>query len=371
MSSPKVRTPRSCTIVRAQYFCRDIYTDDDLLGKRKGAFAVQQPDGVIRKCYRLDLELVNKRGRVLQCSHFKPNVVPSADGKLPCVVFCHCNSGSRRDAEEAVKELVPRNITVFCMDFEGSGRSEGNWVTLGANEVEDLTTVVDYLRADESTSYIGLWGRSMGAVTALLYSRRDPSIAGMVRLTDTRCTSHTCNQVLDSPFSRLTDLMMELVEEQKIRIPKAMLKVAINMLRRSVRKRAGFSIDDVAPVDHVHESYIPALFGALWCSTRQWSPLTSTAHGQHDTFIKLHHSQRLHDAYAGQKELRVFEGDHNDPRPSWFMDSAYIFFHFQFQMDDMPLLPQFKEYGARYVTWVHSGHRHMHTASGCRLVSLP
>lgn len=71
------------------------------------------------------------------------------------------------------------------------------------------------------------------------------------------------------------------------------------------------------------------------------------AHGQHDTFIKLHHSQRLYESYAGQKELRVFEGDHNDPRPSWFMDSAYIFFHFQFQMDDMPLLPHFEEYGAR------------------------
>lgn len=72
---------------------------------------------------------------------------------------------------------------------------------------------------------------------------------------------HVFTQVLDSPFSRLTDVMMELVEEQKIRIPKAMLKVAINMLRRSVRKRAGFNIDDVAPVDHVCESHIPALFG--------------------------------------------------------------------------------------------------------------
>ncbi len=57
---------------------------------------------------------------------------------------------------------------------------------------------------------------------------------------------------------------MELVDEQKIRIPKAMLKVAITMLRRSVKKRAGFSIDDVAPVDHVDESFIPALFGALF-----------------------------------------------------------------------------------------------------------
>lgn len=68
--------------------------------------------------------------------------------------------------------------------------------------------------------------------------------------------------------------MMELVEEQKIRIPKAMLKVAITMLRRSVRKRAGFSIDDVAPVDHVHESYIPALFGTplLWLVSHLGTP---------------------------------------------------------------------------------------------------
>lgn len=39
---------------------------------------------------------------------------------------------------------------------------------------------LQYLREEGSTSTIGLWGRSMGAVTALLYSQRDPSIAGMV-----------------------------------------------------------------------------------------------------------------------------------------------------------------------------------------------
>jgi hypothetical protein len=37
-------------------------------------------------------------------------------------------------------------------------------------------------------STIGLWGRSMGAVTALMYADYDPSIGGLV---------------LDSPFSNL------------------------------------------------------------------------------------------------------------------------------------------------------------------------
>lgn len=59
--------------------------------------------------------------------------------------------------------------------------SDGDWVTLGAREVDDLEVAVAHLRASFPNSTIGLWGRSMGAVTALLYSARDPSIAGVVR----------------------------------------------------------------------------------------------------------------------------------------------------------------------------------------------
>lgn len=40
--------------------------------------------------------------------------------------------------------------------------------------------MVQHLRAQGGVSSIGLWGRSMGAVTALLYSHLDPDIAGMV-----------------------------------------------------------------------------------------------------------------------------------------------------------------------------------------------
>ena len=37
------------------------------------------------------------------CSHFIPLDAKGKDGRLPCVIYCHCNSGSRRDAEEAVR----------------------------------------------------------------------------------------------------------------------------------------------------------------------------------------------------------------------------------------------------------------------------
>ena len=58
---------------------------------------------------------MNPSGQRLQCSHFRPRGFGST--RLPCVVYCHCNSGSRRDAEEALYVLLPHNITVFCLDF--------------------------------------------------------------------------------------------------------------------------------------------------------------------------------------------------------------------------------------------------------------
>lgn len=54
-------------------------------------------------------------------------------------------------------------------------------MTLGWREQDDLAIAIQHLRSLGTVSTIGLWGRSMGAVTALLYSQRDPSIAGVVR----------------------------------------------------------------------------------------------------------------------------------------------------------------------------------------------
>ena len=55
--------------------------------------------------------------------------------------------------------------------------------------------------------------------------------------------------------------MLELVEEQRLPIPRALYKMALGMMRRSVKKRAHFNIDAVSPIDVVQESFIPALFG--------------------------------------------------------------------------------------------------------------
>ncbi|XP_038874773.1 uncharacterized protein LOC120067303 [Benincasa hispida] len=244
---------------------------------------------------RKDLEVKNSRGDVLQCSHYLPIVSP--EGKpLPCVIYCHGNSGCRADASEAAIILLPSNITVFALDFSGSGLSGGEHVTLGWNEKDDLKAVVEYLRADGNVSLIGLWGRSMGAVTSLMYGAEDPSIAGMV---------------LDSPFSDLVELMMELVETYKFRLPKFTVKFAIQYMRRAILKKAKFDIMDLNTIKVAKSCFVPVLIG----------------HAIDDDFIRPHHSDQIFDAYVGDKNVIKFDGDHNSPRPQFYFDSINIFFH--------------------------------------------
>ncbi|XP_057856452.2 uncharacterized protein LOC131065832 [Cryptomeria japonica] len=248
-----------------------------------------------RRFRRKDLEVINDHGNVLQCSHYMPDPMPEGRS-LPCVIYCHGNSGCRADANEAAVILLPSYITVFTLDFSGSGLSEGEYVTLGWREKDDLKAVVRFLREDEQVSCIGLWGRSMGAVTTLMYGAEDPSIAGMV---------------LDSPFANLVDLMMELVDVYKMRLPKFTVKVAVQYMRKVIQKKARFDIMDLDVIQVASKSFIPALFG----------------HATEDIFIQPHHSDLICKSYAGDKNIIKFEGDHNSPRPQFYYDSITIFFH--------------------------------------------
>ncbi|XP_077237475.1 alpha/beta-Hydrolases superfamily protein isoform X3 [Tasmannia lanceolata] len=240
-------------------------------------------------------QLQNGRGHTLKCSHYVPSTFPE-NTPLPCVIYCHGNSGCRADANEAAVILLPSNITLFTLDFSGSGLSDGDYVSLGWHEKDDLKIVVSYLRSNPQNSCIGLWGRSMGAVTSLLYGAEDPSIAGIV---------------LDSAFSNLFNLMMELVDVYKIRLPKFTVKMAVQYMRRVIQKKAKFDIMDLNCTQVAPKTFIPALFG----------------HGTEDVFIQPHHSDIIFNSYAGDKNIIKFEGDHNSARPQFYYDSVSIFFY--------------------------------------------
>jgi len=113
--------------------------------------------------------------------------------------------------------LLSLGLVVFSFDFASSGKSDGEYVSLGYYEREDLMCVIAHLQAINVVSTIALWGRSMGAATAIMHGDRDPSIACMI---------------IDSPFADMIQLAEEMVErgrEQGIHVPNFVVNVAIQM----------------------------------------------------------------------------------------------------------------------------------------------
>jgi len=240
---------------------------------------------------RHDLQLRSGRGK-LECSHFKP--AKSPETKRPCVVYLHGNCSSRLEAFDALPVLLPRDLTVFCLDLSGSGRSDGEYISLGHHEEKDLGIVLQYLRTQENVGSIGLWGRSMGATTSILRAAEDHDLAACV---------------LDSAFRDLRTVAEELVSRGRFPIPGFLVGWALELVRSEVATRAAFDPLELMPIKCAKLAVCPAFFGVA----------------SDDTFVLPHHTKDLHDAWKGERSLRVFDGGHNGVRPTWFLEEAADF----------------------------------------------
>lgn len=86
-----------------------------------------------------------------------------------CCIYLHGNAGSQLEGQIYLQELAEQNIALFTVDLSGSGKSQGKYITLGLQEQHDLTSVLKFLDEIFQFEEYVIWGRSMGAVTALLH----------------------------------------------------------------------------------------------------------------------------------------------------------------------------------------------------------
>jgi len=240
---------------------------------------------------RKDLELKNHRGQKLMCSHFVPAKSPHA--KRPCVVYLHGNCSSRCETYSVLPFLLWHGLTVFSLDFSGSGLSDGDYISLGWHEEQDLRVVLEHLRKDPCVASVGLWGRSMGAATAVLRCSKGEQLAACV---------------LDTPFSSLSLVAKELVQSF-CPVPNVLVNAGLDTLRSEVLSKADFDLHDLEPAEFAREATCPALL----------------AFAEDDGFVQPHHTRRVYDAWAGEKRLFTFTGGHNAPRPEWFLQEASRF----------------------------------------------
>eukprot|EP01065_Artemidia_motanka_P006432 TRINITY_DN13165_c0_g1_i2.p3 TRINITY_DN13165_c0_g1~~TRINITY_DN13165_c0_g1_i2.p3 ORF type:complete len:352 (+),score=80.27 TRINITY_DN13165_c0_g1_i2:58-1056(+) len=202
---------------------------------------------------RTDGAFTNDRGQQLKYSWWQP-LEPAAQ-RTPCVIYLHTNSGARVEALSVCPAVLPRGMTVFSFDFSGCGHSEGDLVSLGHYEQHDVAAAVEHVLGSGTVSGVGLWGRSLGAVSAVAYAARDTSVGCVVS---------------DSGFSSLPRLLDEMLQSWLPRLPAAARSQGIAAVRRACADKAGFDIGALDTASHAARICCPGLI----------------VHGREDTVVQ-------------------------------------------------------------------------------------
>ena len=243
---------------------------------------------------RDDYSIISKRGYTMECSFYRIDPSKREPYIRPAVIYLHGNCSSRIEGKKMAKHLLKKNIDLFVFDFPGCGKSEGEYISLGYHEKEDVRVVIDFVKKIGGVGEIGLWGRSMGAATALLYSYSDERVKA---------------QCVDSPFSDFRELSIQLCKKE-INIPEFIINAVLFFIKKTVRKKNDMDIDKLRPIDYVGISKTPIFF----------------IHAMKDELIPYKHTINMYEKYLGVKSINIVEGSHNTPRPKHLINKVIKFF---------------------------------------------
>ncbi|OIJ13788.1 hypothetical protein BKP35_08385 [Anaerobacillus arseniciselenatis] len=114
------------------------------------------------------------------------------------VIFAHGYGDVRTQEKittlQLAKRLTNEGYHVLLFDFRGSGKSDGELVTIGQFEKDDLLGATSFVKEEKGSEKISVIGWSMGAVTAILAMTESDDIRAVVA---------------DSPFADLEEYLTE------------------------------------------------------------------------------------------------------------------------------------------------------------------
>lgn len=244
---------------------------------------------------RRDFELISHQGFKMKSSLIEPLPTYRPSKKMPVVIYLHGNASSRLEGLNTLNILLPHNINLFIVDLPGCGYSEGEYISLGYYESYDVGIIVDFLENLPSVSNIGIWGRSMGASTGLIYAHRDKRIKALC---------------LDSPFANFCRLARELTK-QYISLPDFLINGILKIIGNTIEDKIGIDIFKLNPIEEAENTFQPALF----------------IHAINDKLINVQHAMDIFNIYGGEKSLKCSEvGGHNSKRPKRLTQEIGNFF---------------------------------------------
>lgn len=248
-----------------------------------------------RNYIRKDYELISSQGYKMKCSLIEPEPLYRPSKEMPIVVYLHGNASCRLEGLRTLSILLPYNINLFLVDLPGCGLSEGEYISLGYYESYDVGIIIDFLENLPGVGNIGLWGRSMGAATTLIYAHRDKRIKAIC---------------MDSPFANFCRLARELTTRH-INLPEFLINGALTIIRMTILSKNGMDIYKLNPIEEAEKTFQPAIF----------------VHAINDQLIDKQHSMDIFNIYGGEKSLKLSEtGGHNSKRPKRIVKDIGKFF---------------------------------------------
>lgn len=218
----------------------------------------------------------------LECSIYK-----TTNPSSPCIIYSHSHSGNRAEGAYLVEALA-NSFNLVTFDYTGYGYSDIDKCTLGLKEMDDLETVIDHVRKQFQFRRIFIWGRSMGAVTAVLLCHRSGG-----KICD--------GLVLDSPYSSTKEMLCNVMEK----VPNFLLYLLFMPLGDKLKAETGHDMISTDLNSVVPHLIVPVLF--------------LVADG--DTLAGVKNVENLFNVYGNdqistevKKQLIIFEGDHASKR---------------------------------------------------------
>lgn len=240
---------------------------------------------------RLPMKIYNARNQVIIGSIYIEKSVDIMSG-IPCAIYMHGNASSQLEGQFLVPNLCPHGVAVFLFDFAGCGASEGDYITLGKFEKEDIDYLMNFLVNSFNFSKFSVWGRSMGAATAIM--ARNPRLV---------------SKVVDSAYTSIYDVCQAIAVD--FGVPQFACPLVLWILKLNIQDIMDFDMNTVSVLKYAKmEGNCPMIMG----------------HAVDDEFVPFKQGKELFDSYSNPNKFMIeLENGHNGVRPMEYLTKCFTF----------------------------------------------
>ena len=209
-------------------------------------------------------------GRHLAATHY----IPDNPGRR-WAILVHGYGRDQRYTGDYAEVYLEHGYQVLTPDLCASGKSEGQYITMGVKEGEEIAVWANRIKAQYPGAQIVLHGVSMGAATVLMAAARD-DITGIAAVIED-CGYTSAYEMFSNQLGVIFDL------------PEYPIMPCVDVVSGL---KTGVKVSDAAPIRVIDRIKAPVLF----------------IHGSADKLIPPSMMDRLYDSCRSKKKKFIIEG---------------------------------------------------------------